>query len=70
MKKKSNKNHGVVAHPISEEERVPNIMQTAPNTEKPNHNHKFIWDSKKRRLRVDIKDTSMIPIRSEDISHS
>ena len=70
MKKKSNENHGVAARPISAEERVQNIMQTAPKTEKSNHNHKFIWDPKKRRLPVDIKGTPMLPIRREDIGHS
>ena len=70
MKKKSNKKHSVVTRPISEDERVQNIMQTAPNTEKRNHNHKFIWDSKKRSLPSDIKDTPVLPVRREDMQHS
>ena len=36
MKKKSNKKHGVVTRPISEEERVQNIMQAAAENKKSN----------------------------------
>ncbi|KPL24853.1 MAG: hypothetical protein AMJ75_02540 [Phycisphaerae bacterium SM1_79] len=69
MKRKSNKNHAVIARPTSKEKREENVMQTALNSKKPDHKHKFIWDPKKLRLTVDIKDPITIPIRSEDISH-
>ena len=67
MKKKSNKKHGVVTCLISEEEHVQNIMQAGPCPENSNCNHKLIWDSKKRQLSGDIKDTPLLPIRREDI---
>jgi len=67
MKKKSNENHGVVTRPISEQEHIQNIMHVGPCPEKPNCKHKLTWDSKKRRLIGDIKDTALLPIRREDI---